>query len=124
LIFLIIISSETNLKRKVTASDVLIDLKDNDNSLSAKLGCIECDAPTADLNEFVGKLTYIDGSPISLEMENVLLRVYLRTLFAHFSKGCILKNTEWITGAVVYTGADTRVMQNSLYVSGGQDLTY
>lgn len=43
----------------------------------------------------------LDDKKISLSYENFLLR------------GSSLKNTEWIYGAVVYTGHDTRIMKNS-----------
>ena len=38
---------------------------------------------------------------ISLNADNLVLR------------GCSLRNTDWVYGAVVYSGHDTKVMQNS-----------
>lgn len=39
---------------------------------------------------------------LSLSTENLLLR------------GSSLRNTDWVIGAVVYTGHDTRIMRNSV----------
>eukprot|EP01126_Amoeba_proteus_P053769 TRINITY_DN6574_c0_g1_i2.p1 TRINITY_DN6574_c0_g1~~TRINITY_DN6574_c0_g1_i2.p1 ORF type:complete len:1109 (+),score=201.35 TRINITY_DN6574_c0_g1_i2:189-3329(+) len=95
------LDGETNLKIK-QAHPETVRLSNNANSLSEKLGCIECEPPNADLDKFNGKITTPEGKAIGLTVNEVLLR------------GCILKNTDWITGAVVYTGGETKVMQNAL----------
>jgi magnesium-transporting ATPase (P-type) len=43
----------------------------------------------------------IDTDIINLDYNNFLLR------------GSMLKNTEWIIGMVIYTGHDTKIMQNA-----------
>lgn len=66
--------SETNLKIKQASVD-LIDLRDNDNALSAKLGCIECDPPNAEIDKFNGKMTDTSGRALPLGLNEILLRV-------------------------------------------------
>lgn len=46
-------------------------------------------------------LLYVLWRQISLTARNVLLR------------GCILRNTDWIIGAVIYTGRETKIQMNS-----------
>lgn len=64
-----------------------------------KNGEIHCDAPNADLYEFMGQLRF-DDRVISLTENQLLL------------KGSKLMNTKWAMGAVVYTGLDTKLLQN------------
>jgi magnesium-transporting ATPase (P-type) len=44
---------------------------------------------------------HINSEEISLTYDNFLLR------------GSSLKNTDWVTGVVVFPGHDTRIMRNS-----------
>ena len=62
--------------------------------------------PNASVHTFLGKLTlppFGEGSchEISLGAENVLLR------------GAVIRNTEWVLGLAMYTGRDTKLVQNS-----------
>ncbi|XP_036793785.1 probable phospholipid-transporting ATPase IA isoform X1 [Oncorhynchus mykiss] len=62
---------------------------------------MECESPNRHLYEFVGNI-HLDGhSTASLGPDQILLR------------GAQLRNTQWVHGAVVYTGHDTKLMQNS-----------
>ncbi|XP_036811106.1 phospholipid-transporting ATPase IA isoform X1 [Oncorhynchus mykiss] len=93
------LDGETNLKIRqglqVTAHD-----KDAD-SLSRLSGCMECESPNRHLYDFVGVIRLEGHSPIPLGPEQILLR------------GARLRNTQWVNGMVVYTGHDTKLMQNS-----------
>ncbi len=63
-------------------------------------GKVSCEAPNAELYEYSGLLS-VDGKDFSLKADQLLL------------KGSVLKNTDAVLGIVVYTGNDTRLMQNS-----------
>jgi phospholipid-translocating ATPase len=56
--------------------------------------------PTKELYAYTGKLT-INRDNIALSANQLLL------------KGSKLKNTEWIVGFTIFTGADTKLMMNS-----------
>ncbi|XP_072899859.1 phospholipid-transporting ATPase IB isoform X2 [Hemitrygon akajei] len=64
-------------------------------------GNLECDAPNRHLYDFTGNLRIGDHRPVPVGPDQILLR------------GAQLKNTQWIYGLVVYTGHDTKLMQNS-----------
>lgn len=48
----------------------------------------------------IGALTW-KGKRYSLDNEKILLR------------GCVLRNTQWCYGVVIFAGKDTKLMQNS-----------
>ncbi|XP_064784790.1 phospholipid-transporting ATPase IA-like isoform X2 [Oncorhynchus masou masou] len=93
------LDGETNLKIRqglqVTAHD-----KDADR-LSRLSGCMECESPNRHLYDFVGVIRLEGHRPVPLGPEQILLR------------GARLRNTQWVNGMVVYTGHDTKLMQNS-----------
>lgn len=93
------LDGETNLKIRqalpetshLTDPAALADLR----------GDIECEGPSRHLYSFSGSL-HIEGSaPLSVGVKQLLLR------------GAMVRNTEWAYGIAVYTGHDTRLMQNS-----------
>ncbi|KAL2523332.1 putative phospholipid-transporting ATPase 8 [Forsythia ovata] len=92
------LDGETNLKVK-HASDVTASLHD-DNSFQQFKAVIKCEDPNEDLYAFVGTLFY-GGQQLPLSMQQILLRD---------SK---LRNTDYVYGAIVFTGHDTKVMQNA-----------
>uniref|UniRef100_A0A8I5P273 Phospholipid-transporting ATPase n=1 Tax=Papio anubis TaxID=9555 RepID=A0A8I5P273_PAPAN len=63
-------------------------------------GEVRCEAPNNKLDRFSGILTY-KGKNYFLDHDKLLLR------------GCIIRNTDWCYGLVIYTGPDTKLMQNS-----------
>lgn len=63
-------------------------------------GEIVCEPPNNHLNKFEGRLTW-KGKQYSLDNDKILLR------------GCVLRNTQWCYGVVVFAGRDTKLMQNS-----------
>ncbi|XP_005401072.1 PREDICTED: phospholipid-transporting ATPase FetA-like isoform X2 [Chinchilla lanigera] len=93
------LDGETNLKVKQAIS-VTSDLEDNLELLSAFDGEVKCDPPNNKLDKFTGILTY-KGQQYLLGHDKLLLR------------GCVIRHTEWCYGLVVYTGPDTKLMQNS-----------
>ncbi|XP_068302764.1 probable phospholipid-transporting ATPase 8 [Pyrus communis] len=92
------LDGETNLKLK-HALEVTSHLQD-EKSLENFKAVIKCEDPNENLYSFVGTLFY-DGKPYPLSLQQMLLRD---------SK---LKNTEYVYGVVVFTGHDTKVMQNA-----------
>ena len=56
--------------------------------------------PNNRLSKFDGKMQWKDQT-YSLDNEKILLR------------GCVLRNTEWCYGVVIFAGKDTKLMMNS-----------
>uniref|UniRef100_A0A3B5LTE0 Phospholipid-transporting ATPase n=1 Tax=Xiphophorus couchianus TaxID=32473 RepID=A0A3B5LTE0_9TELE len=87
------LDGETNLKIRqglpLTAGFQTLD------DLMALSGHLECEGPNRHLYDFTGTL------PAPLGPDQVLLR------------GAQLRNTQWVVGIVVYTGHDSKLMQNS-----------
>ncbi|XP_014652933.1 PREDICTED: phospholipid-transporting ATPase FetA-like [Ceratotherium simum simum] len=92
------LDGETNLKVKQAIS-VTSDMEDNLKLLSAFDGEVRCESPNNKLDKFTGTLTY-KGKNYILDHDKLLLR------------GCIIRNTDWCYGLVIYTGPDTKLMQN------------
>jgi phospholipid-translocating ATPase len=69
--------------------------------------CVESEPPHSNLYSYTGVLRWTDGNVIHnsnvdpISINNVFLR------------GCVIRNTEWAIGLVVYTGTDTKIMLNS-----------
>ncbi|XP_058506471.1 phospholipid-transporting ATPase IA isoform X4 [Solea solea] len=93
------LDGETNLKIR-QGLPVTADIKDID-SLVRISGRMECESPNRHLYEFVGNIRLDGHSTVPLGPDQILLR------------GAQLRNTQWIHGVVVYTGHDTKLMQNS-----------
>nr|XP_049593785.1 probable phospholipid-transporting ATPase IM isoform X5 [Syngnathus scovelli] len=93
------LDGETNLKVK-QALTVTGEMGEDTQRLTSFNGEIKCEPPNNRLEIFKGTLT-VDGQMYSLDNDRVLLR------------GCMLKNTEWCFGLVIFGGPDTKLMQNS-----------
>jgi len=93
------LDGETNLKLKqaLEATSSLID----DSNFKDFKATIKCEDPNANLYTFVGTMEY-EEQQHSLSPQQLLLRD---------SK---LRNTDYVYGAVIFTGHDTKVMQNSM----------
>jgi len=92
------LDGETNMKVR-QAIPVTSEL--GDISRLAKFdGEVVCEPPNNKLDRFSGTLYWKD-SKFPLSNQNMLLR------------GCVLRNTEWCFGLVVFAGPDTKLMQNS-----------
>lgn len=92
------LDGETNLKLK-QALDVTAPITDEESFKNFR-AVIKCEDPNEHLYSFVGTL-FFDGKQYSLSPQQILLRD---------SK---LKNTDYVYGVVVFTGHDTKVMQNA-----------
>ncbi|KAF6152261.1 hypothetical protein GIB67_005915 [Kingdonia uniflora] len=92
------LDGETNLKVK-RSLEATFHLGDNE-SFKDFTGTIRCEDPNPNLYTFVGNLEY-NRQIYSLEPSQILLRD---------SK---LRNTSYVYGVVIFTGHDSKVMQNS-----------
>uniref|UniRef100_A0A8C3W4T4 Phospholipid-transporting ATPase n=1 Tax=Catagonus wagneri TaxID=51154 RepID=A0A8C3W4T4_9CETA len=63
-------------------------------------GEVRCECPNNKLDRFTGILTY-RGKNYILDHDRLILR------------GCVIRNTDWCYGLVIFTGPDTKLMQNS-----------
>ncbi|KAH1126919.1 hypothetical protein GLYMA_06G208900v4 [Glycine max] len=92
------LDGETNLKVKQSLEET--SKLQEDSSFQNFKAIIKCEDPNANLYSFVG----------SLELEDQLYPLSPLHLLLRDSK---LRNTEFIYGVVIFTGHDTKVMQNS-----------
>ncbi|XP_064330872.1 phospholipid-transporting ATPase ID isoform X2 [Phalacrocorax carbo] len=92
------LDGETNMKVR-QAIPVTSELGDT-SKLARFDGEVICEPPNNKLDKFGGTL-YWKENKYPLSNQNMLLR------------GCVLRNTEWCFGLVIFAGPDTKLMQNS-----------
>lgn len=105
------LDGESNLKRLVVAAAVGEGAGGAD--LVAMQGWIKCQAPDMSLHNFQGSMSVVSGGgaekvfggngdagPKPLDSSNLMLR------------GSVLRNTAWVMGMAVYTGAETKISLN------------
>ncbi|NWI17791.1 AT8B2 ATPase, partial [Crypturellus soui] len=92
------LDGETNTKVR-QAIPVTSELGDT-GKLARFDGEVVCEPPNNKLDKFGGML-YWKENKYPLSNQNMLLR------------GCVLRNTEWCFGLVIFAGPDTKLMQNS-----------
>ncbi|XP_058716562.1 phospholipid-transporting ATPase ID isoform X7 [Poecile atricapillus] len=92
------LDGETNMKVR-QAIPVTAELGDI-SQLACFDGEVICEPPNNKLDKFGGTL-YWKENKYPLSNQNMLLR------------GCVLRNTEWCFGLVIFAGPDTKLMQNS-----------
>ncbi len=99
------LDGEKNLKPKISISETQLNYNETKalpdfNDVKAE---INCDPPNPNINKFAGTLSY-QGKGIKFDTKmnhkNLLLR------------GCKVKNTDWVIGLAIYTGLNTKLMQN------------
>ncbi|XP_057482184.1 phospholipid-transporting ATPase 3-like isoform X1 [Actinidia eriantha] len=95
------LDGETNLKIR-KALEKTWDYLTPEKAFEFK-GEVQCEQPNNSLYTFTGNLI-IEKQTLPLSPNQLLLR------------GCSLRNTEYIIGAVVFTGHETKVMMNSMNV--------
>ncbi|XP_048187660.1 probable phospholipid-transporting ATPase IM [Perognathus longimembris pacificus] len=93
------LDGETNLKVRHALS-VTSELGADISRLAKFDGIVVCEAPNNKLDKFSGVLTWKDRKH-TLTNQRLILR------------GCVLRNTGWCFGMVVFAGPDTKLMQNS-----------
>lgn len=93
------LDGETNLKCRQCLMETA-EMSQDDSLIGAFNGEIICETPNNLLNKFEGLLDW-KGKRYPLDNDRVVLR------------GCILRNTQWCYGVVIFAGKDTKLMQNS-----------
>ncbi|XP_032594912.1 probable phospholipid-transporting ATPase IM isoform X2 [Drosophila grimshawi] len=93
------LDGETNLKAKQCLTETT-ELGEQHDLLWDFKGEIICERPNNLLNKFDGTLIW-KNQRFALDNDKILLR------------GCVLRNTQWCYGLVVFAGVDTKLMQNS-----------
>ncbi|KAI3506322.1 hypothetical protein L1887_28679 [Cichorium endivia] len=90
------LDGESNLKTRYAKQETLSRTPEKDRMN----GVIKCEKPNRNIYGFHATME-IDGKHLSLGPSNIVLR------------GCVLKNTNWAVGVVVYAGRETKAMLNS-----------
>ncbi|XP_072848990.2 phospholipid-transporting ATPase IC [Pogona vitticeps] len=93
------LDGETNLKFKMSL-EVTDRFLQEESSLAAFDGLVECEEPNNRLDKFTGTLIW-NGRGYPLDADKILLR------------GCKIRNTDVCHGLVIFAGADTKIMKNS-----------
>ncbi|KAJ8673481.1 hypothetical protein QAD02_004743, partial [Eretmocerus hayati] len=93
------LDGETNLKCRQCLPETS-EMQDNHELIGQFDGEIICEPPNNLLNKFDGMLTW-KGTKYILDNDKIILR------------GCVLRNTQWCYGIVIFAGKDTKLMQNS-----------
>jgi len=97
------LDGETNLKGR-SVPKLMLNLagprpEQQVRELSKLRGYVECEQPNAATTKFTGKVRLEDGTETALSINNVLLR------------SSSVRNTDYVIGLVINTGADSKVMQ-------------
>nr|CAB3224702.1 phospholipid-transporting ATPase ID [Phallusia mammillata] len=93
------LDGETNLKVRQALPETG-EMGEDVNQLCQFNGAVKCEPPNNQLHKFTGNL-YWNNQTYSIDNQSILLR------------GCILRNTQWCYGLVIFAGADTKLMQNT-----------
>lgn len=100
------LDGETNLNKKSVSKPVLDEIKKTQfpsplEFIKNSKFQLSYEAANPHLYNFEGTFIYKEKK-IALVNENIILR------------GCILRNTEWVTGIVCYNGHHSKIMKNSV----------
>ena len=113
------LDGETNLKLKTVPKELDIlgvsgipVAKDAAFKLSQELTSCEfrCQLPNNQLYQFEGSMKLISKSAEDIEAGTGSVGLGLHNMIL---RGCMLRNTEWVLGAVIYTGHETKIQMNS-----------
>lgn len=90
------IDGETNLKQRMVCKGIGKNFRaKNFKSI------IQCEKPNAQIDRFNGNIISRPGTRESINKENLLLR------------GCVIRNTDYVEGIVLYAGHETKAMLNN-----------
>eukprot|EP01025_Chloroclados_australasicus_P031044 TRINITY_DN3132_c0_g4_i1.p1 TRINITY_DN3132_c0_g4~~TRINITY_DN3132_c0_g4_i1.p1 ORF type:complete len:1356 (-),score=176.40 TRINITY_DN3132_c0_g4_i1:580-4509(-) len=109
------LDGETNLKIRKP-----VDLKEYNPKEIADVtkmhAVLQCEPPNSNLHHFKGRFSFIpsdETSPSSHKLRHTKPVVVPVTMNEILLRGCMLKNSGYILGLVVYTGRETRIQMNS-----------
>ena len=108
------LDGEKHLKQRASPSNLSGKLKKSHNLKNTNnVPCIDnfeiegmgiCDLPNPEINQLNGKID------LTFEKEKMIFPLEQRQMLL---KGTKLRNTEWIVGIIIYTGHNTKLMQNA-----------
>ena len=108
------LDGEKHLKQRASPSNLSGKLKKSHNLKNKNnVPCIDnfeiegmgiCDLPNPEINQLNGKID------LTFEKEKMIFPLEQRQMLL---KGTKLRNTEWIVGIIIYTGHNTKLMQNA-----------
>ena len=108
------LDGEKHLKQRASPSNLSGKLKKSHNlKTKNNVPCIDnfeiegmgiCDLPNPEINQLNGKID------LTFEKEKMIFPLEQRQMLL---KGTKLRNTEWIVGIIIYTGHNTKLMQNA-----------
>ena len=93
------LDGETNLKERQALKETL-DLN-SPAEYGNLVAAVSAPHPSDQIHKFDGAMDIDGHSTLGLTLKNTCFR------------GCVLEDTEWVVGTVIYTGKDTKVSQNS-----------
>ncbi|XP_043283493.1 phospholipid-transporting ATPase VD isoform X2 [Venturia canescens] len=93
------LDGETNLKQRQVVRG-FVDLQDSFQPSKFR-SVVEVDRPSTKIYRFYGAVVHPNGGRVPITSENLLLRE------------CLLKNTDYVEGIVVYSGHETKAMLNN-----------
>ncbi|KAF7379150.1 hypothetical protein HZH68_016995 [Vespula germanica] len=93
------LDGETNLKQRQVVRG-FFELRDTFQPAKFR-SMLEVDQPSTKINRFHGAVVHPNGGRVPVTIDNLLLRE------------CLLKNTDFIEGIVVYAGHETKAMLNN-----------
>ncbi|KAK7062688.1 phospholipid transporting ATPase [Paramarasmius palmivorus] len=97
------LDGETNLKPRKAVKGTMNICSEEDIERSSFY--LDSEPPHQNLYLYHGVLRYKDNVTGERKQEPVTINEFLL-------RGCALRNTEWVIGLVVFTGADTKIMLN------------
>ena len=97
------LDGETNLKprRSVRATSTI----KSEDDIERSSFCLDSEPPHQNLYLYHGVLKYKDATTGEQKQEPATINELLL-------RGCAIRNTNWVIGLVVFTGADTKIMLN------------
>jgi phospholipid-translocating ATPase len=104
------LDGETNLKIRSSVPEI--------DHLSTPEDCaqirfyVDSEPPTTNLFSYNATLVFPSGLPDRPRYRGGPIKIPIN-LNSMLLRGCVLKNTEWVIGLVVFTGSDTKLSLNS-----------
>ncbi|KAA8492510.1 putative phospholipid-transporting ATPase VD [Porphyridium purpureum] len=104
------LDGESNLKRKMCNKQVASTFS-NPSDILTRRAYIECEAPNDRLYQFSGSMVFEQQHPEDASKPAEWARLTL-TQDHIVIRGTSIRNTDWVYGLVVYTGSETKLLQN------------